>query len=55
MVQVTGLKGGTGKAEEAKLPGAGIGPKQSRKGVARKLAGKIQSRIRGAMGGGKEV
>jgi hypothetical protein len=36
MVQVTGGKGGTGKAEDAKLPDAGISPKQSQESGGRK-------------------
>jgi hypothetical protein len=36
MVQVTWRLGGTGKAEAAKLPGAGIGPSSARKMRGRK-------------------
>jgi hypothetical protein len=35
MVQVT-RSGGTGKAEAAKLPGAGIGPKQAQENARQK-------------------
>jgi len=38
MVQVT-CSGGTEKAEAAKLPGAGIGPKQSRENEWQKKGG----------------
>src|SRR5438093_4386278 len=45
--------GGTGKAEPTKLPGAGIGPKQSRENVRQKkveIPKSVKSRRRGPEG-----